>query len=328
MSSLSPASVLFSSDGYEVAVINGTAIPTGTRGYLFEGSDGTDSRFITVDTSGRQVVVGAGTAGSPIGGVVTIQGISGGTAVPISGTVTAINPSVGTDGATALTFDTQVGAIVSTSAPTYTTGNLNALSLTALGGLRVDGVYAAGTVTGTAIDASVSGAYVTTAAPTYTTGQLNVMSLTTSGLLRIDGVYPVNATTPTTDIAFVGGAVTISAPTYTNGQLSALSLDTSGNLRTTAVIDRSSTTNLTSVSLLTSSVTLLASNTSRISATFVNDSVATTMYIALSATATTTAYTIKVLAGDYWELPVSYTGAVSAICNIAQGSCRITELTP
>ena len=62
------------------------------------------------------------------------------------------NQSVGTDGAAFLGFDTQVGGRVTTAAPTYTTGNLNGLSLTTLGGLRIDGVYAVGTADATAAD--------------------------------------------------------------------------------------------------------------------------------------------------------------------------------
>jgi hypothetical protein len=41
------------------------------------------------DSSGRAVVVGAGTAGSAAGGVLTVQGSASGTAIPVSGTVAA-----------------------------------------------------------------------------------------------------------------------------------------------------------------------------------------------------------------------------------------------
>lgn len=47
---------------------------------------------IKVDTSshtGTSTVQGPGTAGTPSGGVLSVQGVSGGTAVPVSGTVTA-----------------------------------------------------------------------------------------------------------------------------------------------------------------------------------------------------------------------------------------------
>ncbi len=41
------------------------------------------------DSSGRQIVAGAGTAGAAAGGVLTVQGSASGTAIPISGSVTA-----------------------------------------------------------------------------------------------------------------------------------------------------------------------------------------------------------------------------------------------
>ncbi|MGE3319991.1 MAG: hypothetical protein AB7I18_11920 [Candidatus Berkiella sp.] len=76
-------------------------------------SGGTDGggivRIFRTDTSSRQVFVGAGTAGTPTGGVLTVQGDPAGTPIPISGTVTASNPSVGTNNAAAPTSSTQIG---------------------------------------------------------------------------------------------------------------------------------------------------------------------------------------------------------------------------
>lgn len=321
MSGLSPASVLFSSDGYELAVVNGSAIPTGNRGLLVEGSDGTNSRFITVDTSGRVTMVGAGVAGTPAGGVlsvqgvsggqampvsgtvtanqgsantaanawttlvtdgtntlgvtahpfvvtgsgtagtaatgvVTIQGIAGGTTVPVSGTVTATNASVGTDGAAVLTSDTQVGGSVTTAAPTYTTGNLNALSLTTKGGLRIDGVYPTAAAAASTDAMYVAGA-VTTAAPAYTTGQMDPLSLNTAGGLRIDGVSATAAATGSTAM-LSGGAVTTAAPAYTTGQMDPLSLTTAGLLRIDGVYPVNATTPTTDAVFVAGAVTTAA----------------------------------------------------------------------
>src|SRR6185369_7126909 len=184
MSGMSPSSVLFSSDGYELAVVANDPFIPGTRSLLVAGNDGTNTRTILIDSLGRQVLVGAGTAGTPAGGVITVQGdpsmtplivnqgtspwvISGTVAVSsvggtvavtqstspwvvsgtvtsnqgtpnslanawpititdgygqiqgsainpiyVTGTISATNPSVGTDGGTALGFDTQVGGKV------------------------------------------------------------------------------------------------------------------------------------------------------------------------------------------------------------------------
>ena len=166
----------------------------------------------------------------------------------INGTVVTTNNSVGSDGAAALAFDTQVGGKTTTSAPTYANGNLDALSLTTLGGLRIDGVYVVGSTNATAADVMNSGGYVTTAAPTYTTGQLNPLSLDTAGNLRtsVNNTVTVTGASASTfnnqsvgaDAAAalgfdtqVGGKVTTAAPTYTTGNLDALSLTTVGGLR-------------------------------------------------------------------------------------------------
>ena len=95
------------SNGNSTVIAVGSAVPAG--GVMVMGSDGTLSRFISTDTSGRTVVVGAGVAGTPAGGVLTIQGVAGGTAIPISGSITATNPSVGTTGSAIPTSSTLVG---------------------------------------------------------------------------------------------------------------------------------------------------------------------------------------------------------------------------
>lgn len=343
MSGVSPSSVLFSSDGYELAVVDGAAFVANTRSLLIAGNDGANTRTVLIDSTGRQVVVGAGTAGSPAGGVITIQGDAAGTAVPVSGTVavssvggtvavtqstspwvvsgtvtsdqgapnslanswpititdgygniqgsavnpvyiqgsvTASNPSVGADDGAALGFDTQVGGIVSTAAPTYTNGDLKALSLTTLGGLRIDGVYAVATANATAANVMNSGGYVTTAAPTYTTGQLNP-----------------------------------------------LSLDTNGSLRT--IQKRATASTVTSVGMTSlTNTTLLASNANRLYATIFNNS-GGTIHIKLGATASTTSFTTQLFNGAYWEVPEFYTGIIDAFATtLAVGPVLVTELAP
>ena len=79
-----PAAILYDSNGIELAVEDATALPANTRGFVGVGYDGTNTRFIRVDSSGYQVLVGAGTAGTPAGGVVSVQGVSGGQALPVS----------------------------------------------------------------------------------------------------------------------------------------------------------------------------------------------------------------------------------------------------
>ena len=198
----------------------------------------------------------------------------------VTGNITATNPSVGANNAASLGFDTQVGGIVSTAAPTYTNGNLSALSLTTLGGLRIDGVYATGTATGTAADAIVSGGYVTTAAPTYTTGQLN-----------------------------------------------ALSLDTNGSLRVTE--KRAASSTVTAVNAVSnSSYTALAANANRLGA-FIFNNTGKTLNIKLGATASTTSFTTVLFNQAYWESPAEYTGIIDVFSPTGTaGTVLVTEITP
>jgi hypothetical protein len=128
MSGESPDAVLYDSNGNMLAVQNATALPANTPGLMIAGSDGTNSRYITVDSSGRPILVGAGVAGTPAGGVLSIQGVSGGTSVPVTltgggdttatGSLGALNATVpitlqGTNGiAMQLVAGTLVGTIV------------------------------------------------------------------------------------------------------------------------------------------------------------------------------------------------------------------------
>jgi hypothetical protein len=88
---LGSEAVLYDIDGSPLAIDNGVPIPIDTPLLMIGGSDGTNSRYIKLDSSGNQILVGAGTAGSPVGGIITIQGTIGGTNVPISGNVDISN---------------------------------------------------------------------------------------------------------------------------------------------------------------------------------------------------------------------------------------------
>ena len=149
MSSESPVVELYSSDGYELSIQNNNTLPANPRALFAAGSDGTNSRIILMDGSSRQIIAGAGTAGTPTGGVLSIQGVSGGTAVPVSGTVTATNPSVSTTAAAVPTSATFVGGEVQALQSGLTTGDLYPLSMTTAGLLRVDGSNVTQPVSGT-----------------------------------------------------------------------------------------------------------------------------------------------------------------------------------
>ncbi len=80
----SPVAILYDSYGNEVSIKDGYAIPSNKSGLPIVGIDGSgNAQIMSVDTSGHPTVVGAGSAGTPSGGVVSIQGVSGGTVLPV-----------------------------------------------------------------------------------------------------------------------------------------------------------------------------------------------------------------------------------------------------
>lgn len=97
-------------DGYSVVLKNGAA-PTSNDGYGIGliGIDGSNYRMMRTDSSGRPVMVGPGTAGSPSGGIITVQGDAAGTPIPISGNITASNASVAANDGTIPGFSNLIG---------------------------------------------------------------------------------------------------------------------------------------------------------------------------------------------------------------------------
>jgi hypothetical protein len=101
------------------------SLPTGSNVIGAVTQSGSWSASVTQATASslNATVVGSGTAGTPAGGVLSIQGVAGGVVIPVTGTVTAANDSIGSDAATAPTSSTKIGGIDSS-------GNLQAISVT------------------------------------------------------------------------------------------------------------------------------------------------------------------------------------------------------
>lgn len=213
--------ILINSDGIELSVKDGLATNSNNSGIIILGSDGSEYKILKTDNTGSiyTLAKGLGTAGSPDTGVITIQGITSGTPVIVSGTVTA---NIGTTNGlaldstlqkltisqgTALGSNTQIliGGSVSTAAPTYTNGQINPLSITTGGLLRVDG---------SATTQPVSGTVAATQSGTWTVQPGNTAN-TTPWLFTINqnsNSAIVNSSTPTTsDNALV---VSISPNSY------------------------------------------------------------------------------------------------------------------
>lgn len=124
----------------------------------------------------------------------------------------------------------------------------------------------------------------------------------------------------------VQAAVMTNAPTYVAGQTSPLTLTLTGDLRVSETL--SSTSVVTSVAASATSVVLLSSNVGRKNAVFYNNSTSI-LYLKLGVTAATTSYTVQLVGGAYFELPIGkiYDGEIDGIWDTATGSCLVTELT-
>ena len=89
---------------------------------------------------------------------------------------------------------------------------------------------------------------------------------------------------------------------------------------------RPATSTLTTVAASVVSVTLVASNAARRQAIIVNDG-NKTLYVAFAATASTTAFTVLVPSHQtYHSLLNGYTGIITGIWDLANGSARVTEI--
>lgn len=97
---------LVDSAGKALSTADGAAVDANTRAVMVAGYDGTNAQFLSTDSSGRPVVAGAGTAGSAVGGVLTVQGVASMTPIQVtpgtSGTATHANVSASASNVTLL----------------------------------------------------------------------------------------------------------------------------------------------------------------------------------------------------------------------------------
>ena len=91
---------------------------------------------------------------------------------------------------------------------------------------------------------------------------------------------------------------------------------------------QASTGTLTAPAIAVTSFTVLAANSARRGAAFLNDGNGV-LYLALAAAASTTLHTVQIGVDQYYELPAGsvYTGIVTAIGLTAVGNVRVTELS-
>lgn len=378
MSGESPASVLFSSDGTELSVVSGSAIPASTRALLISGNNTSgNATYVpasfhgalgsaemsndfsvhsaaTLTTSGFTFVIANYFGTQEIALVVNVTIAPTGTTPILTYTIQEVDPGNGTTvyGSTASTSSI-TGTGVFTAILNVTTSSMVKVSWVITGTTpSFTGVYATittknspsiQTINGTTTNASIGtdggasltsdtqvGGIATTSAPTYTTGTLDALSLTLGGQLRIDGAYPKATTTANSaDMMQVGGIVTTVAPTYTTGTINPLSIDLAGNLRVSAITNKATASTVTQTSITANSNNvLLASNGARVFVSVYN-ATNKTLYIKLGTTASLTSYSIQLFTGSYWEIPNDWTGEIDAFSPLgASGFVYVTELSP
>jgi hypothetical protein len=315
MSMDSPVAILYDAAGNPLSVLDGVAIPASTPGLLAMGSDGTNSRYLLVDSAGRPVVSGAGVAGTPAGGVVSVQGVAGGVAVPISGTVTASFASVGVTGAAVPASADQIGGSDGT--------NLQAARIHDLD-------TGAGTEFNLGISLRLPGAGGSTAGGTAANPVRNDPTGTTTQPISAASLpLPTGAATETTLAARLADA-TFTARINTLGQ-KAMAASTpvviASDQSTLPVKEaRAGTATRSDVASSAASVTVLAANANRLGAVIFNDSTRI-LSLKFGTTASATDFTARLTAGAMYEVPFGYTGRIDGIWNIANGAARVTELT-
>lgn len=213
---------------------------------------------------------------------------------------------------------------------------------------------------GTSLSTTVGGVFNDTPVAALTSGQQGAARLTANRALHVNirsqaGVEqgtvaapfntqdlsdgPVAAGTAATKSMLSGAVFNSTPPTLTNGQQAALQMDANGNLKVSLASssdatpipvtnsnDNAGTAALTSVAGSITTGSLLASNTARKSFSIFNDS-ASVLYVAFAATASATAYTIKMQPQSFYVPEKNYTGAISGIWVAAVGAAKITELS-
>jgi hypothetical protein len=201
-----------------------------------------------------------GTAGAPSADVITVQGVAGGTAQPVSiaAAVTVVQPTaanlqatvtgtVAVSGVASVKPDGTVWTLTGSSANVQVSGGTLAATQSGNWTSRIVGnvggvLDAAQNAAAPANELVVGGVY-NSVAPTITSGNASQLQLDANGNLNVNikagggaggTSSSVGGATPGTGTLALG-AVTTGSPSYTTATANALSLDTSGNLRVNVV---------------------------------------------------------------------------------------------
>lgn len=240
-------------------------------------------------------------------------------AVTISGSITATNPSVGSNNTTAPTSSTQIGYLDPSGNLVPVRGTVDGITVTALQGTDPWNVALGSGVV-------VSGGVAITNTPTVNQGT-NPWETSVPNGVGITNTVTVNqGTSPwvtsipngvgitNTITAQISGDVTVSGP-----------IVVSGGVAITSTVTALATT-ITRVANSAASQSLAASNANRKTIFLYNDSATTNCYVKFGATASATDFSIKLFATDTFIMdPPIYTGAIDYICDAASGSMEVSE---
>ena len=340
---------------------NADAVATGALGLLSTGSfnyvwNGTTWDRMPGAASTGIVVKGSGTAGSAATGVVTVQGIAGGTAIPVTSS-TDIAPATQNITAQDTNTTTTPGAynqnLYTGTATAGSTATFNVSTLSSAQ-VQISGTWTGTLQTETSMDGGTT--WVRRRmhidgndAPqsTFTANCIGMISLVAATQLRIRSMAAWTGTatirvvetvnvgtvyqregTRITDVAGNGPAAVKPASTTAVAADPSLVVTVSPNSVSSTKPASSSTTTITSVAINAANVNLKAANTARLGLTIQNDTTQI-LYVKLGTTATSTSYTVKMGAGQYYEVPFGYVGNIDGIWASASGggNATITEFT-
>lgn len=278
-----------------------TSLPTLTNGQMNEPM---------LDSSSRLLIGALPTGSNVIGHVITDTGsttaVTG--TVAVSGTVTA---NAGTNLNTSL-LALESGGNLATLAGTVTASVLQTNTKQINGIVPLMGNGVTGTGSQRVTIASDNTAFSVKIDQT-TVGTTNAVSIAQLGANTISTGNGVSGT----------GVQRVSIASDSTGQVAlAAGTNTVG-----AVFQKAATATLTNVAASATSVTVLASNTSRVGAQIYNDSTVL-LYLKFGTTASTTSFTVLLVASAYYEVPAGYNGKIDGIWASATGTARVTEITP
>lgn len=190
--------------------------------------------------------------------------------------------------------------------------------------LNFTGAYTSGTATGQIMFSTLPTAHTVMGTATTLNAGSNI-----AGKVGID--QTTVGTTNAVSLAQLGtGTIATGNGTSSAGTLRvAIASDQTSNTNPLLVAQQvSGSAAITSVAGAAVSTTVLAANAARKGAYFYNESTAI-LYLAFAATASTTAYTVQLAAGGYYEMPEKplYTGLITGIWASANGNVRVTELS-